>query len=271
MNNTRTTAITGIIVLALGVGTDLTAQAQSRPRVDHFGTFRLLEPGASIGVSIRDLSASEQSSMKPPSGGAVVTSVVDRSPAATAGVRTGDIVIEFDGERVRSAGHLTRLVRETPAGRTVIVVVLRDGARRSLEVTPEESDNRAWLDTLPDPFRTFPFGAGPRRDGGDRTRRLGVALVPLGDQLAGYFGVTRGALVSAVDAGSPAAQAGVKAGDVITAVNGREVQSPSDVVAQVREARDGTAIDLRITRDRRELTLRVSLSNRTAGHNALPA
>ncbi|NIR33236.1 MAG: PDZ domain-containing protein, partial [Desulfuromonadales bacterium] len=70
--------------------------------------------------------------------GAVVEEVVEGSPAAAAGLQKNDVVVEFDGEPVRSAAQLRRLVRETPAGRTVTLQVNRAGQRRSLEVQLEE-------------------------------------------------------------------------------------------------------------------------------------
>ena len=82
-----------------------------------------------IGVSIRDVEEGDASNE-----GAVITEVGERSPADEAGLRSGDILVEFDGERVRSAQHLARLVQETPAGRTVngICAVARSGPERKL-------------------------------------------------------------------------------------------------------------------------------------------
>ena len=88
-----------------------------------------------IGVSIEDVEASEATGS--PEEGAHVTDVRDETPASMAGIEAGDVIVEFDGERVRSARQLSRLVRETPAGRQVSAVVMRDGRRVTLEVTPE--------------------------------------------------------------------------------------------------------------------------------------
>jgi serine protease Do len=87
-------------------------------------------------------------------------------------------------------------------------------------------------------------------------------VMPMTDQLASYFGVKEGVLVSEVIANTPAASAGVKAGDVITAVNGRSVMGPQDVVSEVRDVQSGGAIDLRVTRDRKELTLKATMPER---------
>jgi C-terminal processing protease CtpA/Prc len=157
------------------------------------------------------------------------------------------------------------------------MTVVRGGSRRTVEITPEanrnvfgrvEIDRGRVMQAFPRDF-TFdfdfqPFGEGPFGS----TRRLGVRVTPLSDQLASYFGVKEGVLVSEVEQSSPAASAGVKAGDVVTAVNGRSVASPSDLIREVREAQPGAAVDLRVTRDRKETTLKVTLPDRrrpTAG------
>jgi S1-C subfamily serine protease len=175
-------------------------------------------------------------------------------------------VIEFDGERVRSTRQFARLVQETPAGRSVRAVVIRDGSRQSLTVMPEASESSVnlvmpeirrdlerGLRDLPRAFEDFdlPFG-GPRV-------RLGVELSPLSDQLAEFFGVREGVLVSTVARGSAAAEAGVRAGDVITAVDGRMVESAADVRAAVADVDGGATLGLTVVRDGETLTLSVTL------------
>ena len=91
------------------------------------------------------------------------------------------------------------------------------------------------MDIDPDGFgRNFPFG--------DR-QRLGVQLMPLSDQLATYFGVKGGVLVASVEADSPAARAGLKAGDVISTVNSRAVSDAGDVRERDRPGGIGTEPD----------------------------
>ena len=60
------------------------------------------------------------------------------SPAEKAGIKAGDVVVEYDGERVRSARQFTRLVQETPEGRTVAIGLLRDGKKQTVNATPED-------------------------------------------------------------------------------------------------------------------------------------
>jgi S1-C subfamily serine protease len=97
----------------------------------------LAGPGASIGVRVRELTAEEVKVATNAAGGVYVEEVLAGTPADRAGLKRGDVVIEFDGERVRSVRGFTRLVSETAPRRTVKAIVLRDGSRRTLDVTPE--------------------------------------------------------------------------------------------------------------------------------------
>jgi serine protease Do len=226
--------------------------------------------GASIGLTVRDATADEAQRAKLSSpDGAVVTRLRPGGPGEKAGIMTGDIIVDFDGERVRSARQLSRLVRESAAGRPVKSTVARDGGRRTIELTP---DDAAWPGViLPDLSRTeeqlrdlaqrfeFDFNdRGGRAWGGwelGPRGRLGATLQPLPEQLAAYFGVPRGVLVSSVETDSPAARAGLRAGDVITAVNSRSVDGASDVFGELRRVDRGGSATITVTRDKKELTL----------------
>jgi serine protease Do len=230
--------------------------------------------GSSIGVSVRETTAEDAKSAKlTQPAGVVVESVLSSSPAEKAGFRTGDIVVEFDGERIRSVQHFTRIVRETAPRRTVNAVVVRGTGRQTLEVTPEAGGdltldlrNGPRLRLRDDQLRSFDFDRNFNFNfGPDLLRRglgrpsLGVTLTPLSTQLAEYFGVKEGALVSWVDSGSPAADAGVRAGDVITAVNGRTVSDVSDVTNAIRQVEPGAGVDISVTRDRKQLMLKATI------------
>ncbi|HXH25538.1 MAG TPA: PDZ domain-containing protein [Vicinamibacterales bacterium] len=270
-----------IAVAALGViaaasyvlAPQVAAQMRARVTPD----LNVVIGGSQIGVSIRDLDSDELAKAKlPQPGGALIEDVREGTPAARAGFRDGDIVIEFDGERVRSARHFTRLVQETPAGRTVQATVLRDGTRQTLQVTPE-AGGRAFIDIgprvsrelearlwrLPGDLR-FDFDIDVPRNFETLVspRRLGATVAGLNSQLAEYFGVKGGVLVSSVESGSPAAQAGLRAGDVITGINGQAVDAVADVSRAVRNARPGDTLELRVTRDRKELTLKATIPDR---------
>ena len=110
--------------------------------------------GSEIGVSVRDLDDAdvERKQLASPEG-VVIEDVRGQSPAAEAGLEVGDVMITFDGERIRSARQFARLVEETRSGRTVGAVVMREGARRELEVTPH---TRSGLSIAGDVRRLLP-------------------------------------------------------------------------------------------------------------------
>ena len=216
--------------------------------------------GSSIGVAVRDSDTDEAG--KAGTNGVVVQEVREGTPAARAGVRTGDLIVDFDGERARSASQLTRVVRETAPGRAVKMTIVRDGSRQTLDITPEARGADNIMSNIVANVRTAP-GVDGRNfafdyltlDGPFSRQRLGVTVTQLTDQLATYFGVKQGVLVSEVTSGSPAETAGVKAGDIITTINSRAVSTADDVVREVRAAAPGSAVEVRVMRDRKQLTL----------------
>ena len=259
------------LVLASGVGAQDRGRSE-RNRVVEPGGDRFFDGlGASIGASVRDATSAELTAAGvSQAGGAFVIRVTEDGPAAKAGLMANDLVLEFDGEQVRSARHLVRLVRETAAGRSVKATLVRGKARRNIEIVPTDSASiyidgdeiqrqvergmrnlpRFRVDIDPDNFgRDFPFGS-------DR-RRLGVQLLPLSDQLATYFGVKEGVLVASVQADSSAARAGVKAGDVITAVNNRTVDDAADVLTEI--GRSESTLTMTVMRDKKEVALKVTV------------
>jgi predicted metalloprotease with PDZ domain len=269
--------------------------------------------GARLGVQIRDLAKDDVAKLKLASqNGVAVVDVTKDSAAERAGVKANDVIVQFDGENVRSAQQLTRLVRETAPGRTVKLAVVRDGKRVELDVTPAapvaamdvlidrdqvradvEREMQALRDRLPEyrserrlpaPERSTPLPPGTTqryqwslppgtadtwRWFGDEfpgaidrllspgRARLGVRVQELTPELATYFGVTDGVLVSGVDTGTPAAKAGLRAGDVVTAIDGQAVTSAAQLVERLRD-KDGE-VAIGVTRDKKALTLKATL------------
>jgi serine protease Do len=232
------------------------------------GVIELGEGRAWLGVTLSDVTANRARELKLPGDyGAFVDSVEDNSPAAKAGLMKGDVILDFDGERVRSVAELRRLVHETPAGRTVNAQVFRAGQTRTLKVTPEaRKDHFSWFQG-PGPVHipeihipstgmenfNFVFRGGPT---------LGISGDDISGQLAQYFGVKqgKGVLVREVVAGSAAEKAGLKAGDVIVSVDGKEVDSTSELRRALPRDFEGTKkVTLTIVRDRREQTLTAEL------------
>src|SRR5262245_29589407 len=228
-------------------------------------------PGAQIGVTVRDVETTDQGRQgrQQPQAGVVIDDVRRDSPGEKAGLRRGDVVVEFDGERVRSAQQFSRLVRESPPGRTLNVTVVRENRRTVVSVVPT-SDRRPDVFIAPDRFRdltegfkNFNFDAFDYFDyRGFGTRgRLGVTVQELTPQLADYFGAKGGVLVSAVAADSPGERAGLKAGDVITKVGSTTVLSRSDLTSALRDVRDDADVEIGIVRDKKETTVKAKLES----------
>jgi len=218
--------------------------------------------------------------------GAVVEDVRAGSAAEKAGIKKGDVITDFDGERVRGVRHLSRLVTETPDGRTVKAGVVRDGKHVDLSVTPDSGtmaagDGNFEMFTPPMRFEKMPHGDGDMvwsmphiPDGAwafkgghpgeawafkSEKGRLGLKIQELDGQLAEYFGTSRGVLVSSVEADSPAARAGLKAGDVVTSIDGKAVAEPSDLIEAVQSADDGATLAIDYTRDKKAQSTKATL------------
>lgn len=179
--------------------------------------------------------------------GAVINEVVEDSPAEKAGLADGDVIIALNGEKVTDADDLTDLMVETSPGDRIELTIVRDGKEQTLAVevgeTPVDRDF-VWFfgddaDLTPLPKVERPF--------------LGVSLDDLSGQLGDYFGVAegRGALVTEVEENSPAQKAGLKAGDVITEIDGEKVAEADDVVEILDDHKAGDQVSITAVRDRR--------------------
>jgi serine protease Do len=215
-----------------------------------------------LGVTLRDVTPEKARELKlPAEAGAIVTEVSENSPAAKAGLLKNDVILEFAGDRVRSVAHLRRLIRETPAGRTVTLQISRGGQTRSLSVKLEPAESHF---TFRAPEIHIPEFQGPDLYFNIFTPgvTLGISADDLTRQLAEYFGVKqgKGVLVREVMAGSAAEKAGLKAGDVIVRVDDTEVKTVSDLRhALPRDFEGKRKVTLTIVRDRREQTVPVEL------------
>jgi serine protease Do len=246
--------------------------------------------GGRLGVRLSEVGSGAKATAER---GALVASVEDDSPAEKAGLKDGDVIVRFDGEDVRSAIQLARLVRETPPGRSVAIEVSRDGSaqkvtatigaadaagpafgdfdlrRFELPVPPPlaERDDRDGRQPRPFVFRLDDEERGPRRLSlrpPGQPGRLGIEFQEIDGQLARYFKVAgeRGVLVTSVDESGPAGKAGVKAGDVIVKLDGEDVRSGADLREQVRGADAGKELGLTVQRDGRPVELKVTLPER---------
>jgi serine protease Do len=222
--------------------------------------------GSQIGVSVRDLNDEELKGGKAATG-IVVEDVEADSPAQKAGFKTGDVVVEFDGERVRSTRQFMRLVQETVSGRTVTAAVTRAGQRVTLSVEPRSGGAFKFFDGPGDFSFAMPKIAPPmalKRDAFPpgwegllgSSGQLGISVDALSPQLSEYFGTKEGVLVTTVRENSNASKAGVKAGDVITALNGGTVTSAADLRRRAQRLEGGDEFTLAIVRDKKPMTVK---------------
>lgn len=231
-----------------------------------------LDGGAFLGVGTEDISKENMGryGMREVRG-VGVTQVIKDSPAEKAGLKKDDVILRFDGESVTSARKLGRLVGESSADQTVRLTISRGGAEQEVSATLSKH-NMANI-----------FGAGirdevlrgiekgwPQINSGDGNfvfsfggnRRIGVSTETLTKQLADYFGAKDGGLlITSVTENSPAAKAGLKAGDVITAVDGEKVDSAGDISRVINKKQEGE-VSLTILRDRNTRTVNLTPEKR---------
>lgn len=232
-----------------------------------------------LGVDIRDVTKDRMPALKLKEERGVEVTMVDRdAPAGKAGIREGDVIMDFNGEPVESEAQLRRLIRETPPGRTVSLGISRDGNPLKLNVQLAEHSKvvaGARLAPMPPLPPLPPLPAMPDlanrmdvpgniyiiRDSG----RVGLQTENLTRQLGEFFGVKdgEGVLVRSVEKGSPAEKAGVKAGDVIVRAGDEKLADRGDFARVMRKHRAGGKLNLGIVRDKHEqnLTLEIPARN----------
>ncbi len=314
MNFLKTTALTAALVAAGASGAPFGPAVHGQTRAERPPTARVRvteapEPSAvqfmrggssEIGVTIRDLADEETKGAKAVARGALITALTEGGPAETAGMKKGDILTDFDGERIRGARHFARVVEETPVGRRVEAVVNRDGQRMTLTVQTRSgrSGFRLLSDMAPRlrDFGVFKFdmpslpvppvapappsAPAPRVAPGPpatpappalpdvfryfsgSASRLGITVDDLSSQLAEYFGTKDGVLVSSVSDNSVAAKAGLKAGDVITSFNNDPVTSTSELRRRIQRVNEGAEFTIGVLRDKKPMTLKGKLEPR---------
>jgi serine protease Do len=214
--------------------------------------------------------------------GVGVEKVMEGSPAEKAGIQAGDVIVRINGEEVTSVRKLTRLLSEVSPDHQAKVTVIRGGGERDLTATlakrpmPKfEEGNFKWS-LPPGEFPKMPgFQPAPKFDvtpswdamppGAPEpfvfrtgsNRRLGIGVTTLTKQLSEHFGVTSGVMVNEVRQDSAAAKAGLKAGDIIVEIEGKEVKGDGDLIRAIQEKKEGD-VSLTIVRNGNRQTIRVT-------------
>ncbi len=220
--------------------------------------------------------------------GVAVDKVMENSPAKTAGIQPGDVIVRFNGDEVTSTRKFSRLVGEVAPDHSVPITVVRNGSEQELnatigkrEIPKFENGNFNFampegfeklkideLKVLP-PLKDMPEGQMPKifgAPGGEgkaftwtagSNRQIGVGINELTKQLAEHFGVDGGVLVNSVRENSPASRAGLIAGDIIVDVNGKAVKGNFDLVRTINEKKEGD-VQITFVRDRNRQTISVT-------------
>jgi serine protease Do len=255
-------------------------ELQDTPVIDKDEVRILMDSDGSgwLGVETHEVTTDKAKELKlPAERGVVLGKIVPDSPAAKAGLKENDVVTEINGQRVEGAAQFHRMVHEIPAGRSIQLTVWRDGRSQTLNATLGKSvERRRGLKMVAPMPGTFAFRmpevldipempsmdwSGGMLLGGHP--RLGIDAEDLSGQLGAFFGAPdgEGILVREVNAGSPAEKAGVKAGDVITSLDGDRIRSVGELREKLSAKRDekDKTVKLGVLRNKSSLSLTVEL------------
>ncbi|CAN5629433.1 hypothetical protein BH24ACI3_BH24ACI3_02300 [soil metagenome] len=233
------------------------AQAERAARVL---TWTMTSSDGYLGIQTRNVSAKNYAAYGLPSvRGVAVEKVVEGSPAANAGLRDGDVILRFNGEEVTSDQKLTRLVGEVAPDHQVRLTISRSGAESEINVTigkrpaPRFESGAFTVPGTPqrieipdfEGFQGVPAVPFPRGEGNTmvwrfgNSRQIGVGLTSLTKQLSEHFGVKGGSMINNVRVNSPAANAGLRAGDIIVEIDGKEVANDVDIIRAISDKAEG--------------------------------
>jgi S1-C subfamily serine protease len=230
--------------------------------------------GSWLGVGVAEVTPEKVKELKlPAERGTLLGKIVPDSPAARAGLKENDVITEINGQRVEGSEQFRRMIREIPTGRTAQLSVWRDGRQQTIAVTLGKSEaahhhtmlaltpgayafQMPELQELPalEDLRNFSFSVSGRV-------RLGIDAEDLEGDFGNYFGAPdgEGVLVRNVLENSPAAKAGLKAGDVITSMDGERIHSARELREKLMMKKDAKSVKLGLLRNRSELSLTVEL------------
>jgi serine protease Do len=230
-----------------------------------------------LGVETNEVTADKAKELKlSAERGVVLGKVVPDSPAAKAGLKENDVVTDINGQHVEGAAQFRRMIHEIPAGRSIQLTVWRDGRAQTIRATLGKSEerHRATRPMIAPTPGTFAFRMPEMPDipsmewngnmlfGGGQPR-LGIDAEDLNGQLGAFFGAPdgEGILVRDVNSSSPAEKAGVKAGDVITSLNGERIRTVGELREKLSAKRDDKDrnVKLGVLRNKSEISLTVEL------------
>jgi serine protease Do len=210
-----------------------------------------------LGVSLLDLDAEHVRSLKLPADrGVEIRAVMEGGPADRAGIQPGDVVLSYNGDSIIGAQQLSRLVQETPPGRRVKIQYWRDGKTQTTFVTLGSismGPSRFQTPQGPLPFPSLDY---PSPILLWHNPVAGIEFERVDSQLAAYFGVKSGVLVRAVEQGSAAEKAGLRAGDVIFSVAQQTFFTDHEVSSLFRRH---SSVSISVMRDHKRVDLMLNV------------
>lgn len=159
--------------------------------------------------------------------GVLISDVRPDGPAAKAGLQVGDVILNVNGEKIETLRELPRVIAETEPGSDAEITVWRNGKADAIDVQ---------IGLLPEPRKVAAVEVEDAKEA-----RVGLSLKSLDPKAAKDLGLpesTSGVIIVSVEPGSPAAETGLRAGDILTKANGKAVETPSDVKTQIATARE---------------------------------
>jgi S1-C subfamily serine protease len=288
----------GLALLAVSAAATLTARAWNGDSQSAVGSasaqFFMSGAGAPtrggqgyLGVDLRDVTADQLAALKlKDTRGAEIILVDHDAPAGKAGLREHDVVLQMNGQPIENQDQLRRLLHDSPPGKTLALVISRDGQPMTVTTqmsTHEEVDREALENRLTVPEPQVPpsdsalsgNSADPSpipsvRDGDSFIGTMvmnpaytGLYLEKMTTQLASFFGVPSGAglLVCSVQPNSPAATAGMQAGDVVIRADKYAVITPNDWAKAIKNSH-GQPLTVVVLRDKKQQTLTLTPDGR---------
>lgn len=201
--------------------------------------------------------------------GIVVVDIIDDSPADEAGLQEGDVIVGFDGHDIDGTEPLKDFVVDKNVGDKVEVIYLRGDQTKKTTIEigsrPLEMEKQIWVE------KNGPRGyARTWMKGMEKSGYIGVSIQDLNEQLGDYFGVKdgNGVLIVEVMDDSPAAKAGIKAGDVVTGVDNEPIEASQDLQEVIASKEEGDKVDIDLLRRGDKKTLTVEVAEDEMGMNA---
>lgn len=234
-----------------------------------------------MGVLVGDVDADAAPKLKlKDTHGAVITLIDHDAPAAQAGIRVNDVVLQVNGQAVESAEQFGRMMREVPAGRTVSLTISRDGATQTIAVQlvdRKKMEHDVWnrLDNGAAPVASggglgilsgggggdVPSGGFHLPFVGASSLNVGALVEPLAPQMADYLGVQGGLMIKQIARKSEAEKAGLKAFDVILKVGADGIATTADWDRSLRANQD-KPVPVTILRDRKQQTVTLQVDSK---------